>query len=118
MKINKATYLSFFFLLCFLTSFGTRTYQNLNTTYSKTSFLSCKQCSLSTNETGKYMKTEFIFEENENESENDFELQALVLPFFISYFQNKLVQLKTISAPPLAEKLTNPIYLSVCNFRI
>lgn len=118
MKLNKATYFSIFFLFCFLASFSARTYQNLNTSYSKTSLTSNKQSFLSSKESGQYTKTEFIFEENENETESDFELQAFILPFFISSFQYKLTVPTHLSASPLAEKLTNPIYIAVCNFRI
>lgn len=118
MKLNKATYFSIFFLFCFLASFSTRTYQNLNVKYSKTNIISNKLTSVSSKEGGNYIKAEFIFEENENESENDFELHGFVLPFFISYFQYQLNPSQRISASPLAEKLTTPIFIEVCNFRI
>jgi len=118
MKLNKATYFSIFFLFCFLASFSTRSYQNINTKYSKTNITANKLTSVNSKECGNYAKAEFIFEENENESENDFELHGFVLPFFISYFQYKLNPPHRISVSPLTEKLTNPIFIEVCNFRI
>jgi len=59
-----------------------------------------------------------LSEKNETENESDFELQALILPFFISYFQLEISQPVIQQAQPLAEKTSSPIYVSVCNFRI
>lgn len=61
---------------------------------------------------------EFLFEENETNSENEFQVQSFILPFLISCSQYEVFEPIIISAQPLAEKLSNPIYLSVCNFRI
>ena len=55
---------------------------------------------------------------NENETEDGFELQAIFIPFLISCLSIDSLELPLISVAPLIEKLTNPIYLSVCNFRI
>ena len=118
MKLNKSTYFSFFFLFCFLASFSANTYKNINTASSKSTFKSNKTLSVSTTEDNSSTNADFLFEENESETENDFQAQVFLLPFFITYFQYELVQPKLISAKPLAEKLTNPIYIEVCNFRI
>jgi len=56
--------------------------------------------------------------ENENESETDLQLQVLLLPFLISYFQFEIQSLSFITVPAPEVKYTNPIYLSVCNFRV
>ncbi|MBA3682479.1 MAG: hypothetical protein H0W73_15145 [Bacteroidetes bacterium] len=59
-----------------------------------------------------------LFEENENETESDFELIAVLLPFLINYSQATSIPSQYFSVSPFSEKLTNPIYLSVGNFRI
>ena len=118
MKLNKSTYFSFFFLFCFLASFSASTYKNINTVASKSAFKNNKTLSVSTKEDNGSSTTDFLFEENETETENDFQAQVFTLPFFITYFQYEFFQPKLISAQPLAEKLTNPIYIAVCNFRI
>jgi len=62
--------------------------------------------------------SQFFLEKNENETENDLQLQAIILPFYASYFQFEIVQATFITLQPVAVKETNPIYLSVCNFRV
>jgi len=118
MKLNKSTYFSAFFLLCFLSSFSAVTFKNLHTSFSKSEIQHQHHLSFSSEERNAAADTEFLFDETENESENDFEAQTLLLPFFISYFQYEQYIPKLISAKPLAEKLANPIYITVCNFRI
>jgi len=59
-----------------------------------------------------------LSEKNETENEGDFELQALTLPFSLSFFQFEIAQPVIQAAQPLAEKTVHPIYVSVCNFRI
>lgn len=117
MKLSKSTYLAFFFLFCFLASFSASTYRNINTSVSKFSVKHTKTTSISSKEEGMSLDNEFLFEENENETENGFQAQSFILPFFITYFQYETLQPITF-AKPLAEKLSNPIYISVCNFRI
>ena len=118
MKLSKSTYFSIFFLFCFLASFSVNTYKNINTTVSKSDSQHSKIISFSCKENNSIADNEFLFEENESETENNFQAQIFILPFFITYFQYELFQPKLISAKPLAEKLTNPIYIEVCNFRI
>lgn len=118
MKINKATYFSFFFLFCFLASFSFNTYNCIHTISSKTNFKNNKNITISTKEENKTVPSDFLFEENETESETNFEAQVFILPFFITYFQYESLQAKLVSAQPLAEKLTTPIYIEVRNFRI
>ena len=117
MKLSKSTYLAFFFLFCFLASFSASTYRNINTSVSKFSVKHTKTTSISSKEEVISLDNEFLFEENENETENGFQAQSFFLPFFITYFQYETLQPITF-AKPLAEKLSNPIYISVCNFRI
>lgn len=118
MKLNKSTYFSLFFLFCFLASFSANTYQNIQSVYSKSHVNTSKGLSFSTKEENSTSSNDFLFEENETETENDFQAQVFILPFFITYFQYEFLQPKLVSAQPLAEKLTTPIYIEVCNFRI
>lgn len=64
--------------------------------------------------------SQLVIEEtnNEDELENGFELQSSFLSFFTSFFKTNFNQLVIPAFSPLVEKLTNPIYISVCNFRI
>ncbi|MES2513920.1 MAG: hypothetical protein V4580_07230 [Bacteroidota bacterium] len=117
MKLNRSTYFSFFFLFCFLASFSANTYRNIQAVHSKHSD-NTKHISVSSKEENSCSDTNLLFEEVENETENDFQAQVFILPFFISYFQYELFQPTLIPAKPLAEKQTNPIYIAVCNFRI
>jgi hypothetical protein len=118
MKMNKKTYFSVFFLLCFLASFSTAAYKNLHTSVSKSDLQHQFHLSFTSQENNSIASTEFLFEETESESENDFEAHIHLLPFFISHFQYELFRPKLIFAQPMAEKITNPIYIEVCNFRI
>lgn len=118
MKLNKSTYFSLFFLFCFLASFSANTYQNINTKRTTFNLKHSKTISLSTKEDNSLSDNQFLFEENESETENDFQAQIFTLPFFVTYFQYEVFKIKLISAKPLAEKLTTPIYIEVCNFRI
>jgi len=60
-----------------------------------------------------------LSEKNETENdESNFELQALALPFLISYFHFEVSAPLSVSVQPLTEKTAHPIYVSVCNFRI
>ena len=118
LKTIKATYLSLFFLFCFLASFSVNTYKNTHTVYLKSHLITNKGFSLSNKEENSSPSDDFLFEENEIETENDFQAQVFTLPFFITYFQYDTFLPKFISAHPLAEKLTTPIYIEVCNFRI
>jgi len=118
MRQSKATYFSLFFLFCFLASFSSNTYKNAHAVYSKSHLNTNKEFSLSNKEENSSPSDDFLFEENEIETENDFQAQVFTLPFFITYFQYETFLPKFISAQPLAEKLTTPIYIEVCSFRI
>lgn len=118
MKLNKSTYFAFFFLFCFLAAFSANSYKNINTVSPKSEVTNSKVISISTKGGNGDSSNDFLFEENEVGNENNFQAQTITLPFFITFFQYEFFQPKLISAPPLAEKLTNPIYIAVCNFRI
>lgn len=118
MQLNRSTYFAFFFLFCFLASFSASTYKNVNTVSSKSKLKNSKTIFVSTKEGNEDATNDFLFEENEGGTENNFESQFFTLPFFITYFQYEFFQPKLIPAKPLSEKLTNPIYIAVCNFRI
>lgn len=118
MKLNKTTYFSFFFLFCFLASFSVNSFQSLNLQSVKTGLLKKECTSFSKNDQGTDTKTDFLLEENENETEDGFNLPAFILPFSLSFSQFQTVIQNSVSAQPLAETITNPIYIAVCNFRI
>ncbi|MBI3518474.1 MAG: hypothetical protein HY062_03845 [Bacteroidetes bacterium] len=119
MRLSKPTYFSIFFLLCFLASFGANTYRNINISFtSKSNINHSKTASFSAQENNTAADNEFLFEENENTTENDFQAQVFLLPFFVSYFQYEVVKPAFCSVTPITEKLSNPIYIAVRNFRI
>lgn len=118
MKLNKSTYFALFFLINFLVSFGTNTYKNSQSIIPKLDLNHTKAISFSNKGANSISNPEFLYEEGENESENELQIQSFHLPFFISYFQYEVLQPISVSTKPLVEKLSNPIYISICNFRI
>ncbi len=118
MKSKKSTYFAIVFLLSFLTSFGINTYQYNSCSFHRSTVKVSKDIVLSSSLDANASQDNLLFEENENETEDGFELQSFVLPFFISYFQFEVSTPLLVSVKPLTEKLTNPIYIAVCNFRI
>ncbi len=119
MKKQKAIYTSIFFLCCFITSFGVNTFYNLNTSVSKiNNFKFSKAISISSKDETKASNLEVLFEETEDETENDFALQAFLLPFFLAYFQFAVTHTKPVTCSYYKVSQTNPIYLEVRNFRI
>jgi hypothetical protein len=118
MKLNKSTYFSLFFLFCFLTSFSVNTYKSINTITTKSFIKSDKTFFFSKKPVNQAASADLLIEENETENENDFHAQIFVLPFFITHFQYASFYPKLLSEKPFTEKLTNPIYIEVCNFKI
>lgn len=118
MKFCKTTYLSLLFLFCFTASFSVNTLQNLRTPLHKADASHSKSHAVSTKEESTSSGTNLLLEKNENESEKSLLVQSFLLPFFGSLFHIGNVQPIVYSAPPLAEKHTNPIYIEVRNFRI
>jgi hypothetical protein len=118
MKLNKTTYFSLFFLLCFLASFSISTFQSFNTKQTKHYSIAHQLHVYSQKESNSSSNPDLLFEENENEIVDGFQIQAFIIPYFVAYFSNEVTQPKLFSAKPLTEKCTNPIYLAICNFRI
>lgn len=120
MKIKKAKYLSIFFLLCFISSFGLSTAQNYTSKVSKVIREGKNLITLSPKENHSDNNNDLVFEKNESEteSESSFHVQAIILPFLISFFLTQESLTQDFLAEPLSAKQTNPIYISVCNFRI
>ena len=118
MRLNKSTYFSIFFLFCFLASFSCNAFQNFNIKSSKVALSKSNSTILSAKEDINTGSNSLLLEKNENESENDFEAQSFLLPFFISFFQYEILKPQAISQLAFAEKLSNPIYIAVCSFRI
>lgn len=118
MKLNKAAYFSIFFLVCFVSAFSFNNYYKLHNSETSSSFKKSQSISYSQKENNSSNQNDFLFEENENQKEKSFELQAHILPFIISFAKHCIVQQQFFSVNPLTEKTSNPIYISVCNFRI
>lgn len=120
MKLSRSTYFSIFFLLCFVASFGAKTVQDLNSKSSIGKFNHKELALVSHKYDSSSSSSDSLLEEseNENETEDVFFIQAFTLPYFITYFQYDVLKTQPVSANPLAEKLKNPIYIAVCNFRI
>lgn len=114
----KTTYFSLFFLFCFLASFSISALQSYTTKQTKHCNVAHDSHSYSQKESNSSSNPDLLFEENENEVDDGFQIQAFIIPYFVAYFLSEVAQPNLISAKPLAEKCTNPIYLSVCNFRI
>lgn len=118
MKSNKTTYFSIFFLFCFLASFSANTFHSLTSGSTSTELLKKETISFSKKDQGDDASIDLLLEENENETEDGFNLPAFILPFSASLYHFHTVLQKPVSAHPLAETWANPIYISVCNFRI
>ena len=118
LKILKKIF-SLFNLILFVGSFGFTSMSSLASTLHSHSQGQIQKQFISKEDTENNC-SQVLFEknENENESESDMQLQALLLPFFVSFFQLEVQELAYMSAHPLSVKYTNPIYISVCNFRI
>lgn len=116
---NKRNILSLFNLLFFLGSFVMISITSFSNSSKNPDSFHLKH-HLSSKKYFSDNSSQILSEENidENETENDHELQTFILPFFISCFSLNAYQFPITSVTPLTEKLTNPIYLSVCNFRI
>ncbi len=119
MKLKKQTYISLFFLCCFLASFSFNAYSNFVDSFpTQSKTISKGQLSVSSKQEKLPYNTDYLFDENEGETENDFHIQSFTLPFFIVYFLHERVYLTLQSVKSPKDKLSNPIYIAVCNFRI
>jgi hypothetical protein len=117
LKITKKIF-SLFNLILFVGSFGFSSISGLASTHYYSQEHTQKHFAAKENTENNCSQILFEKNENENESENDIQLQALLLPFFASYFQLEVQDPAYTPAQPLSLKYTNPIYISVCNFRI
>jgi hypothetical protein len=105
---NLILFIGYFTLLT-ANSFSETT--SLNDTFRTTQHVSAKK-GVSDN------FSQFLFEENENESKDAIELQVFSIPFLnprLDFYSNHLFDSYIC---PLPSKVTNPIYIEVCNFRI
>ena len=118
MKSKAPIYYPLFFTFCILVSLVVGTYQSLSIPVSKSVIHSNKEVSFH-NKEQKATNNDLLFEEKESESETLVGLKLLtsVLPFFIALSPSEtLLPVSYISH--IANKPNNPIYISVCNFRI
>jgi len=104
----------------FLGSFSLFTFNSFGNTRALQSPDHVPQHFTSKQDAGTDGSSQQLSEKNETENESNFELQALTLPFSISYFlvEISLQPITIISAAPFAEETAHSIYASVCNFRI
>ena len=113
---NKKNILSAINLIFFLGSFFLCAYIE----FSKSTLLTDKyhnEVKLTTDNKQDISDINYLLVE-ENENEDSFELVGFILPFFISDFEIDFLHFFSINVEPLKQKLSNPIYISVCNFRI
>lgn len=120
MKTPRHKILSSIFLLVFLSAFSSGLYISLSNSLPELAHFSAHKELKSTNNS-KSGSNEFLYEENETESETELglELQALVLPFFVSSFYSLTetnVNFNFTFCKPLFS--SEPIYVSIRNFRI
>lgn len=118
MKKQKATYLPFFFLLCFVISFCLGSLVSNPFGENKSTPIPNKSVSVSKKSNSTTNDNETLFEENENETESETILSPIVISFFTFFFHKEFSSKKIFSFAPLSQSTSNPIYLSVCNFRI
>jgi hypothetical protein len=118
MKFKKATYFSLFFLLSFIASVSASTISAYQSKAAAHLFSSKSSNSIHQGDFDSNSQPDVLLEENENETENEFELHEFTLPFHFSYYIYDVTITSVVSVKPLTQKRANPIYLSVCNFRI
>lgn len=117
MKTNKYKILSALFLFVFLSAFSSGLYISLsNSLPNLAHFSKAKEIKRNSNSNTE----EFVYEENETESENELNLEHFVfsLPFFVTCFNAEISVNLFVVDKPIIQKPDTPIYLSVCNFRI
>ena len=119
MKLKATIYYPLFFTFCILASLIASTLQNIKTPIAKFDNVSYKHISFSDKEQNT-TNSDFLFEENEIETETFVGLKLLtnILPYFIAFFQSETLQPTSNNSHFLENKPNNPIYISVCNFRI
>ena len=119
MKSRSYTYYPLFFTFCILASLFVGAYQNVNVSFSKSSGISYKNISFN-RKSPKATQNDFLFEEKETESKTNVDLKLLTndLPYLIAFFQFETLLSSSFCSQFLAVKQTNPIYISVCNWRI
>ncbi|MBA2611360.1 MAG: hypothetical protein H0U95_05260 [Bacteroidetes bacterium] len=62
--------------------------------------------------------SQVVIEERGNETESNFISPAFIVPFLIYFYHLDSTPIQFFSSVPRTEKLTNPICISGCNFRI
>ncbi len=117
MKSKIFIYYTSFFSFCMLVSLSAGVYQNINNPVLKTNFKISKHFSLSGNEQN-VAYSNILFEENKSETFKDFKTWANLIPDLISNSRFEKNRSTEYTSHFLVEKQTNPIYISVCNFRI
>lgn len=120
MRLKNSIYYPLFFTFCILVALLVGSYQNLTIPASKSIIYSNKQTSV-TNKEQAATNNDLLFEEKETETESEtnvgLKLLTNVLPYFIAVTHSETLRPASYTSH-LANKPNNPIYISVCNFRI
>lgn len=118
MRSKNSIYYPLFFTFCILASLIVGSYQNLIIPASKSVVPSNKQTSF-TDKEQKATNNDLLFEEKETETETSVGLKLLttVLPYFAAFSHSETLRPSSYTSH-LANKPHNPIYISICNFRI
>lgn len=120
--MKKSTYLGLFLLIGFLFSSGLGLYVSFHAQKSQTSELNNKQVQVSATEQpqniSNFLNTIKVEDENENELEHLFDLQAIIIPFIFSSGQQLSEHIKPLDHSSLAHYSETPIYIALRNFRI
>ena len=122
MKMKKSIYLSLFLLIGFLFSSGLGLYISFHSQKGQTSELSARQMQISASEQSQnisnFLNTIKAEDENENELEHLFDLQAIIIPFVFSSCQSLSEHIQPLDDSSFAHYSETPIYIALCNFRI
>lgn len=118
MKLEKLKYFSIILLLSYLASFGINSYKSSLYSFNKDRVTYSKKVSISTHTCSNNTQGSNVCEETENDLVDEFTAIAFTLPYVISFAHFVSIHASQIFANPLAENQHNPIYISVCNFRI
>lgn len=114
---KKRKYFSIILLISFLASFGFNSYNNCLFSSNKEVVNYSKNVLSSNHISNDATQINNVCEETENDLGDTFSIVSYLLPNIISFSHFADIHSSQIFAQPLAEN-HNPIYLSVCNFRI
>jgi hypothetical protein len=117
MKINKSIFFSIFFLASFLVSFGVNTFQSFG--FRKVEKISVTNKLVFSNfHSDEANVSDFLFEENENEEDDDINATLSFFPYILNTAFSQKPIIPYFRNHSKSKKNHTPMYLSVGNFRI